>query len=175
MAVTSLIKSVEDTKSIGELYSAVKKAQQNSVVSDIQNHSIFSSSKGGSYQKVLDGILDKIVATGGIKQDSRSVKQGIDEIVEEVNKISPKNKVSKDIKTLMSMKFDPEKEGILVSGLIKKTLMANVKKYNSSDRALAENIINNIDRVDLGTTKIAKVEDKRKAPPPRRSSSVGMI
>ncbi len=58
----------------------MKKAQHLEIVSDIKKHSIFSNSKGTSYQKVLDNFLDKMVATGGRKHDAESVRKDIEGI-----------------------------------------------------------------------------------------------
>ena len=71
--------------SVESIYDQVKKAQHLEIASDIKKHSIFSNSKGTSYQKVLDNILDKIVATGGRKHDAEAVRKDIEGIVKLVN------------------------------------------------------------------------------------------
>ena len=99
-----------------------------------------------------------MVATGGRKHDADVVREDIEGIAKLVNTQSPNNKVLKDLKPLISLKYSSEKDAALMRGLIKKCLLANMKNYNSTDKVLAENIMNNIERVDLRVTKLAKIE-----------------
>lgn len=158
VAIKNLIEAVNKADSVESIYDQVKKAQHLEIASDIKKHSIFSNSKGTSYQKVLDNILDKMVATGGRKHDAEAVRKDIEGIAKLVNTQSPNNKVLKDLKPLITLKYNSEKDASLMMGLIKKCLLANMKNYNSTDKVLAENIMNNIERVDLRVTKLPKIE-----------------
>ena len=158
LAVKNLIEEINKATSVQAIDASVQKAQRSEISSDIQHHSMFLNSKGSRYQKLLDNILDKMVATGGRKHDAESVRVDITNITTLVNTQSPNNKVLKDLKPLISLKYDSQKDATLMMGLIKKCLLTNMKNYNSTDKVLAENIINSIERVDLKVTKLAKVE-----------------
>ena len=87
----------------------MKKAQHLEIASDIKKHSIFSNSKGTSYQKVLDNILDKMVATGGRKHDAEAARKDTEGIAKLVNTQSPN-------KFILSLTQDPRQRNILNLG-----------------------------------------------------------
>ncbi len=86
----------------------MKKAQHLDIASDIKKHSIFSNSKGTSYQKVLDNILDKMVAKGVRKHYAEAVRKDIEGIVKLVT-LSPN-------KFILSLNQDPRQRNILNLG-----------------------------------------------------------
>jgi len=161
LAVDNFILKLDEAHSIENVYGMVKQAQSTEIISDIKNHSMFFSKKDLQYQEAFSNILDKIVVTGKV----HSAKTSQQEIQDLVNQLPENNKVAKNLKPLIQLKCDTEEQYIMQLKLVKSSLSTNMKNYNSADKALAKDVINSIERVDLTTSKLATLTPKQKVVP----------
>lgn len=139
-AVTNLKEALNKASNIEGIETALKDAQISQLKGDIEKGNRFTNRKGSRLQDALNESIKSIDQKSNVTNDK------LDNILDSIAKATATLKKFEDIGKMTERKYHNPDDKIKHMAHIKQTLMENMGKYNHSEKLLAKNMIQNIDR-----------------------------